>query len=78
MNLDIVLIEDGGSDKSLEIAMSYARMDERIFLVTKPNGGLSSARNLGLELIKGTKLRTLLEENINTKLTPNGGGTTVI
>ena len=74
LNLDIVLIEDGGSDKSLEIAMSYARMDERIFLVTKPNGGLSSARNLGLELIKGTKLRTLLEENINTKLTPNGGG----
>ena len=35
--------------------------DPRVFLVTKPGGGPSSARNLGLELIQGTGLRSLLE-----------------
>ena len=60
-NLDIVLIDDGSIDKSLDIAMHYVRLDQRFFLITKPNGGLSSARNMGLELISGTGLRNLLE-----------------
>ena len=60
-NLDIVLINDGSIDKSLDIAMHYVRLDQRLFLITKPNGGLSSARNMGLELINGTGLRNLLE-----------------
>ena len=62
LNLDIVLVEDGGNDESLEIAKKYVKKDKRIFLITKPNGGLSSARNMGLELIQGTMLRNLLEE----------------
>lgn len=60
-NLDIILIDDGSSDKSLEIALEYALLDERIFIVSKKNGGLSSARNFGLEFIKGTKLRAFFE-----------------
>ena len=76
LNLDIVLVEDGGSDTSLEIAKNYVKKDKRIFLITKPNGGLSSARNMGLELIQGTMLRNLLEQmdfKIVEKLLAGGG-----
>lgn len=65
-DLDIVLIDDGSSDGSLNIAKEYAKNDKRIFLISKKNGGLSSARNVGLEFIKGAKLREFFEnENIN-------------
>lgn len=63
-NLDIILIDDGSSDKSLEIALNYAKKDERIFVVSKQNGGQASARNFGLEFIKGTNLRAFFE-NLN-------------
>ena len=61
-NLDIILIDDGSDDESLEIALNFAKNDERIFVVSKPNGGLSSARNFGLEFIKGSALRTFFED----------------
>ncbi len=61
-NLDIILVDDGSNDKSLDIALEYLNKDERIFLVSKENGGLSSARNMGLEFIKGAKLRSFFED----------------
>ena len=61
-NLDIILIDDGSDDESLEIALNFAKNDERIFVVSKPNGGLSSARNFGLEFIKGSALRTFFDD----------------
>ena len=60
-NLDIVLVDDGSSDESLDIALEFAKKDERIFVISKPNGGLSSARNTGLEFIKGSALREFFE-----------------
>ena len=71
-NLDIVLIDDGSIDKSLDIAMHYVRLDQRFFLITKPSCGPSAARNMGLELIKGTGLRALLDEG--TEINVGGGG----
>lgn len=64
VDLDIVLVDDGSTDSSLDIAIEYAKKDERIFVLSKTNGGLSSARNAALELMKGTKLREMLEKNI--------------
>ncbi|EAK5530451.1 glycosyltransferase [Campylobacter lari] len=61
-HLDIVLVDDGSDDGSLDIALKYLNKDERIFLISKENGGLSSARNMGLEFIKGTKLRNFFED----------------
>lgn len=61
-NLDIILVDDGSDDESLNIAIDYLKKDERIFLISKENGGLSSARNMGLEFIKGTKLRAFFED----------------
>ena len=60
-NLDIILVDDGSSDESLNIALEFAENDERIFVISKPNGGLSSARNTGLEFIKGSALRGFFE-----------------
>ncbi|MFQ6341522.1 glycosyltransferase family 2 protein [Campylobacter sp. VTCC 70190] len=61
-NLDIILVDDGSTDESLDIALEYLNKDNRIFLISKQNGGLSSARNMGLEFIKGTKLRAFFED----------------
>ncbi|TKX30152.1 glycosyl transferase family A [Campylobacter sp. MIT 12-5580] len=60
-NLDIILVDDGSDDESLEIALEFASKDERILVLSKPNSGQASARNLGLEFIKGSALREFLE-----------------
>lgn len=46
---EILLINDGSPDGSLEICRQYALRDERIRVFDKPNGGVSSARNMGLD-----------------------------
>lgn len=52
-NLEIILVDDGSSDGSLQICEKYANCDSRIKIVHKKNGGLSSARNAGLEIATG-------------------------
>ncbi|EOI8290214.1 glycosyltransferase family 2 protein, partial [Campylobacter jejuni] len=47
--LSIILVNDGSNDNSLSIARKYALQDERIIIINKKNGGLSSARNTGIE-----------------------------
>ena len=61
-NLDIILIDDGSDDESLKIALNFAENDERIFVISKPNGGQATARNFGLEFIKGSALRTFFDD----------------
>ena len=60
-NLDIILIDDGSSDESLEIALEFAKKDKRIFVISKPNGGQATARNYGMEFIKGSALREFFD-----------------
>ena len=52
-NLEILLIDDGSTDQSAQICSNFTKIDNRILVVTKENGGLSSARNLGLDRAKG-------------------------
>lgn len=52
-NLEIILVNDGSEDNSLEIINKWERKDSRIVVVNKPNGGLSSARNEGLKSATG-------------------------
>ena len=52
-DFELILVNDGSTDKSLEICKHYKNMDDRIFIIDKKNGGLSSARNAGLDIIKG-------------------------
>ncbi len=52
-NLELVLVNDGSPDNSLQVCMEYAKREVRITVVNKQNGGLSSARNAGLSVAKG-------------------------
>ncbi len=53
-NLEIILVNDGSTDEnSLNIAKEYALKDKRIILFDKKNGGLSSARNVGIDFFSG-------------------------
>jgi len=52
-NLEIILVDDGSKDKCPEICDDYELKDNRIKVIHKPNGGLSDARNAGLEIAKG-------------------------
>ena len=52
-NLEIILVDDGSPDNCLKICDEYAKKDSRIKVVHKKNGGLSDARNAGLEIATG-------------------------
>lgn len=52
-NLEIILIDDGSPDRCPYICDEYAKRDSRISVIHKENGGLSSARNAGLDIAKG-------------------------
>ena len=52
-NLEIILVDDGSPDNCGKICDEYAQKDSRIKVIHKENGGLSSARNAGLDVIKG-------------------------
>ncbi len=52
-DFEVLLIDDGSTDTSGKICDEYASRDERIRVFHKPNGGVSSARNVGLKEAKG-------------------------
>lgn len=52
-NLEIILVDDGSTDNCPAICDQYAKKDKRVKVIHKENGGLSSARNAGLDIATG-------------------------
>lgn len=52
-NLEIILVDDGSSDRSYEICQELSKADTRIQLIKKSNEGSASARNTGISLARG-------------------------
>lgn len=55
-NLEVMLVNDGSTDESGAICDSFAESDDRFTLIHKSNGGVSSARNTGIERATGRYL----------------------
>lgn len=53
IDFEVLLIDDGSNDRSGSLCDEYAEKDSRVRVFHKPNGGVSSARNLGLENARG-------------------------
>ncbi len=68
-NLEVLVINDGSSDSSVNIVNKYATKHPFIKLITKVNGGVSSARNLGLTLTTGEYVMFLDSDDNYTKKT---------
>ena len=72
---EMIIVDDGSKDNSVEIIKTYSEKDNRIQLVQQPNGGSSVARNKGISLCRGQYIAlldaddlwdsTFLEKQIN-------------
>lgn len=52
-NIEIILVDDGSPDRCPQLCDEWAKKDNRIKVIHKENGGVSSARNAGITLAKG-------------------------
>ena len=52
-NLEIILVDDGSPDNCFAICDKYEKLDSRVKVIHKENGGLSDARNAGLDIAEG-------------------------
>ena len=62
--IEVICVDDGSSDRSLEILINYAQKDERIIVLTQKNKGAGAARNYGLSIAKGKYLSFLDSDDV--------------
>jgi len=52
-NLEVIVVDDGSSDNTGNLADEFAKKDSRFIVIHKENGGVSSARNRGIDVARG-------------------------
>lgn len=52
-NVEVILVDDGSEDNSLQICMEYAAKDDRVVVIHQENAGVSAARNAGIDAATG-------------------------
>ncbi len=65
-DLELVAVDDGSSDASLSILKSYAEVDSRIKIVSRPNTGIVGALNDGLQVAQGSYIARLDADDVAT------------
>ena len=63
-NIELIIVNDGSTDTTLDVINKYAEGDSRIIILDKENGGVSSARNLGFSVAKGDYIALLDSDDI--------------
>ncbi len=63
-DLEVIMVDDGSTDSSAQIAAEFAQRDPRFRLVSQPNAGLSAARNTGLDEARGEFLAFLDSDDV--------------
>jgi len=63
-NWELLIIDDGSKDNTKEVVNDFCQSDSRVNLVSKENGGVSVARNLGAELAKGELIAFLDSDDL--------------
>ena len=58
-NYELILVDDGSPDNSIDICIKYAKKYKNIIVIHKTNGGLSDARNAGIQIARGEYLMFL-------------------
>lgn len=67
-NFELILVDDGSKDKSYDICCNFAETDKRIIVKQKINGGVSSARNLGISSARGEIILFVdADDTVNSK-----------
>ena len=67
--IQLILVNDGSTDKSLEICKEYEKNNENILVIDKENGGVSSARNAGIKKAEGKYIIILDSDDTISKNT---------